>query len=158
LLDSLLQEATMNVDKELFGAFAFHAGLMAVKTLGMAFLTARQRFKKGNFISREDGVSQKNVKIGIGVDEDVERVRRAHQNDIENIFPFLSLGLLYLFTNPELSTAQTVFRVFSGARILHSLVYVLEVPQPTRALAFFGGMACNLFMGYKVLSHFVSSM
>ena len=31
----------MNVDKELFGVFAFHAGLLAVKTLIMGPLTAR---------------------------------------------------------------------------------------------------------------------
>merc|ERR1711962_1621937 len=125
-----------NVDKELFGAFAFHAGLMAVKTLIMAPLTARQRFRKGNFISREDGVNRP-VKIGIGVDEDVERVRRAHQNDIENVFPFLFLGFLYIFTNPAYSTALLVFRLFVGARILHTIVYLMVIPQPARALRFF---------------------
>ncbi|XP_023345026.1 microsomal glutathione S-transferase 1 isoform X2 [Eurytemora carolleeae] len=148
----------MNVDKELFAAFAFHAGLMAVKTLFMSFLTARQRFAKNNFISREDGKTRPGAKIGTGVDEDVERVRRAHQNDIENIFPFLTLGFLYLFTNPGLSTATTVFRLFSGARILHSVVYLWEIPQPSRALAFFAGMGANLYMGYKILSTFMSAM
>jgi len=148
----------MNVNSELFGAFAFHAGLMAVNTLTKSFLTARQRFRKGNFISREDGAHKPQLKIGVGIDDDVERVRRAHQNDIENIFPFLTLGLLYLFTNPEHSTAQLCFRIFSGARLLHSFVYLWEIPQPTRALAFFAGMGVNFFMGYKVLCHFAGSM
>eukprot|EP00088_Acartia_fossae_P067783 TRINITY_DN8496_c0_g1_i4.p1 TRINITY_DN8496_c0_g1~~TRINITY_DN8496_c0_g1_i4.p1 ORF type:complete len:149 (-),score=28.50 TRINITY_DN8496_c0_g1_i4:161-607(-) len=148
----------MNVDSELFGMFAFHAGLMAVKTLVMAPLTARQRFKKGNFISREDGAGRAGLKIGVGVDEDVERVRRAHQNDIENIFPFLTLGFLYLFTNPEHCCAEWAFRIFSGARILHSIVYLFEVPQPSRALCFFAGIGVNFYMGYKVLTHFAGSM
>jgi glutathione S-transferase len=152
------KETIMNVDKELFGVFAFHAGLMAVKTLGMSFLTARQRFANNNFISKEDGKGRTGVKIGLNQVEDVERVRRAHQNDIENIFPFLSLGFLYLFTNPALATATTVFRIFSGARIFHSIVYLWEVPQPSRALTFFVGMGVNLYMGYKILTTFASSM
>ena len=44
------------------------------------------------------------------VNENVERVRRAHMNDLENILPFFCLGILYIFTNPALSTAVLVFR------------------------------------------------
>merc|ERR1712130_985288 len=90
-----------------------------------------------------------------GVNEDVERVRRAHLNDMENILPFFCLGLLYIFTNPALSTAVLVFRIFAACRITHSIVYLLVIPQPARALAFFGGMGCNLFMGYKIVTTFM---
>ena len=44
----------MNVDKELFGAFAFYAGVITVKMMVMGFLTARQRFRTMTFISSED--------------------------------------------------------------------------------------------------------
>jgi len=39
----------MNIDSELFGSFAFHAGLLAVKTLCMTGLTIRMRFKKKDY-------------------------------------------------------------------------------------------------------------
>merc|ERR1712110_529110 len=42
----------------------------------------------------------KEYKAGQGLNENVERVRRAHQNDIENILPFLILGFLYMFLTP----------------------------------------------------------
>ncbi|XP_023345025.1 microsomal glutathione S-transferase 1 [Eurytemora carolleeae] len=148
----------MNINQDLFATFAFHAGLMAVKTLGMAFATVKQRISNNNVMTKEDASMRPGAKIGVGVNEDVERVRRAHQNDIENIFPFLTLGFLYLFTNPALSTATSVFRIFSGARIMHTIVYLWEVPQPSRAIAFFAGMGANLYMGYKVLSTFASAM
>ena len=48
----------MNVDKELFGAFAFYAGIVTIKMMVMSFLTARQRFKVGVFTSPEDAVGQ----------------------------------------------------------------------------------------------------
>ena len=48
----------MNVDKELFGAFAFYAGIVTIKMMVMSFLTARQRFKVGVFTSPEDATMQ----------------------------------------------------------------------------------------------------
>nr|QTW43636.1 mGST4 [Eurytemora affinis] len=147
----------MDVDKQLFEVFAFHGALLLVKTCIMSFLTARQRFAKNIFISSEDRLNKK-TKIGTGLNDDIERVRRAHQNDIENIFPFLTLGFLYLFTNPALSTATTVFRIFSGARIAHSIVYLLEVPQPARVIAFMIGNLANVFLGFQVLTFFKNSM
>merc|ERR1712098_999643 len=101
----------MNVDKEVFAAYAFYAGVVTVKMVAMSFLTARQRFATGTFISSEDA-TRPGMKTG--VNENVERVRRAHQNDIENIIPFLFLGLLYVFTNPAYATALLAYRVLSG--------------------------------------------
>merc|ERR1712233_165316 len=109
---------------------------------------ARQRFGTGTFMGSEDIVGQEQNGFNTGVNEDVERVRRAHLNDMENILPFFCLGILYIFTNPALSTAVFVFRIFAACRIIHSIVYLLVIPQPARALAFFGGMGVNLFMGY----------
>merc|ERR1712121_514221 len=128
---------SLNVDRELFGVYAFYAAILTVKMLIMSFLTARQRFKNHVFISSEDIAGKEGkAKAGQGINEDVERVRRAHQNDIENIVPFLILGLLYIFTSPTLATATLVFRIFAAARIWHTFVYLLVIPQPARALGF----------------------
>ena len=89
------------------------------------------------------------------MNEDVERVRRAHQNDIENIVPFLILGYLYIFTNPELSTALLLFRVFVVARILHTIVYINTIPQPARKYTFLVGIGVNLFMAFKIIVNFM---
>ena len=98
-------------------------------------------------------------------------MRRAHQNDIENILPFLILGFLYMFTNPAYSTALLCYRcvllfsfehliishsrIFVGARIFHTIVYLLIVPQPSRALAFFAGIFVNIYMAYKIITTFM---
>merc|ERR1712228_117728 len=150
-----LQCSIMNVDQEVFQAFAFYAAIVTIKMVLMSLLTAKHRFATGTFISSEDIVGQEKKGAKVAVNENVERVRRAHQNDIENILPFLSLGLLYTFTSPALSTALLVFRTFVGARILHTIVYTLVIPQPARALAFFAGLGCNLFMGYKIITAFM---
>merc|ERR1712179_893080 len=128
----------LSVNQGLFEAYAFYAAVIIAKVLAMSLLTARQRFRTRTFISSEDIAGKENMGFTTGANEDVERVRRAHQNDIENIFPFLILGLLYIFTNPELATA--------------TVVYLLVVPQPARALAFFGGLGVNIYLAYKVIS------
>merc|ERR1712227_50364 len=146
----------MNVDQDLFSAYAFYAGVVTLKMLVMSFLTARQRFANGVFISSEDiKGNEKKYKAGQGINENVERVRRAHQNDIENILPFLILGFLYMFTNPAYATALLCYRIFVGARILHTIVYLLVIPQPSRALAFFAGIFVNIFMAYKIITTFM---
>jgi glutathione S-transferase len=143
----------MNVDQDLFSAYAFYAGVVTLKMLVMSFLTARQRFANGVFISSEDIKGhEKEYKAGQGLSADIERVRRAHQNDIENIVPFAILGFLYIFTNPAYSTALFCFRLFAGARILHTLVYLLAVPQPARALCFFANIFTNIFMAYSIIT------
>merc|ERR1711988_411788 len=141
-----------NVEKDLFEAYAFYTAIATCKMILMSFLTARQRFKTMTFISSEDA-KQPGTKCGSN--EDIERVRRAHQNDIENIIPFAILGFLYIFTNPAYSTALLCFRLFAGARILHTVVYLLVVPQPARALCFFANIFTNIYMAYKIITTFM---
>merc|ERR1711872_292314 len=146
-----LSSKMFNVEKDLFEAYAFYTAIVTCKMILMSFLTARQRFKTMTFISSEDA-KQPGTKCG--TNEDIERVRRAHQNDIENVVPFAILGLLYIFTNPAYSTALFCFRLFAGARILHTVVYLLAIPQPTRAILFFANIFTNFYMGYKIITTF----
>lgn len=85
-------------------------------------------------------------------DPNVERVRRAHRNDMENIVPFLVIGLLYTLTNPSAFWAINFFRAVGIARIAHTLVYaVVVVPQPARALAFFVAHLTTAYMALQVV-------
>ena len=60
-------------------------------------------------------------------DSDVERVRRAHQNDLENIPLFLLAAHFYLTTNPSPTLATNLIRAFTCMRFAHSFVYVNQV-------------------------------
>ncbi|OXA63535.1 microsomal glutathione S-transferase 1 [Folsomia candida] len=144
----------IDVNQEVFGAYAFYAGILLAKMMVMIPLTARQRFSKKVFTSPEDTSSVKGAKVAYD-DPDVERVRRAHLNDLENILPFFATAFLYCFTSPAYGTANLLFKVFTGARILHTLVYaVFPVPQPARAISFFVAMFVQVYMVVKIISHF----
>lgn len=105
------------------------------------------------FANPEDAVSSK-AKVKFD-DVDVERVRRAHLNDLENLVPFFIIGLLYVLTNPSQFLAVTLYRVIGFSRIAHTLVYaVFVIPQPARALAFFGALAPTVYMAVQVVLSF----
>ncbi|XP_065336158.1 microsomal glutathione S-transferase 1 [Cloeon dipterum] len=144
---------SLSADNPLFALYAVHATLLVFKMFLVVVLTARQRFAKKVFANPEDAKgSSAKVKLD---DPDVERVRRAHLNDLENIPAFLFISFLYVATNPNLALATTLFRAFTGARVLHTFVYAVKpLPQPARGLAFFVGLGTTIYMAVQVLIHF----
>merc|ERR1711936_1215055 len=137
--------------------FIFYCSLVLLKTLLMSFWTAKRRFATGVFANPEDIKGNAGAKVDYA-NEDVERVRRCHQNDIENVYPFVMIAAMYITTNPALSTAILVSRLFTLARYIHTLVYVFQVPQPSRALAFFVNQGLNVYMLYCTLSKYAGHM
>lgn len=89
-------------------------------------------------------------------DPDVERIRRAHRNDLENILPFLIAGFFYVLINPEVFIAVNLFRATAIARIAHTLVYaVVVVPQPSRAIAWFVCFGTTAYMSISTAIYFM---
>ena len=82
-------------------------------------------------------------------DEDIERVRRAHQNDVENILPFFVVGYLYLLTGPSYTAAAVYLIGYLAARTLHSVFYIAGM-QPHRTIAFALGGVLTLAMIVQV--------
>ncbi|KAM4820341.1 microsomal glutathione S-transferase 1 [Thomomys bottae] len=139
---------------EVFRAFASYTTIILSKMMLMSTVTAFHRLTKKVFTNPEDcaGFAQgENVKKYLRTHDSVERVRRAHLNDLENLVPFVGVGLLYTLTGPDLSTALLHFRLFVGARLAHTVAYLTPLPQPSRALAFFLGYGVTLSMAYRVL-------
>jgi len=154
-LQKLNIKMKLEVADAVFQSYAFFSAILVVKMLLMSFLTARQRFSKKSFANPEDVTHDKKAKVTTS-DPDVERVRRAHLNDLENILPFFICGFLYCFTSPDPSTANLIFKIFTGARITHTLVYaVFVIPQPSRAISWAVGQICTLYMAAKIIMHFM---
>ncbi|XP_034233309.1 microsomal glutathione S-transferase 1 isoform X2 [Thrips palmi] len=143
----------LNTDNPVFRAYVFYSCVLVLKLLGVVFLIGRQRYAKKIFSNPEDLVDKKS-KVVFG-DADVERPRRAHLNDLENIPAFWITGLLYCLTNPSAYLAINLFRAFTFARIAHTFVYaVVPLPQPSRALSFAVGYAITIYMAVSTLLHF----
>lgn len=114
--------------------FAICAAVLVIKMLVTANLTGFYRTSRKVYATPEDyrffgqdPVSRR--------DEDIERIRRSHQNDLENILPFLGIGFLYALTGPSYTFASVLFVVFTAARLAYTVVYVAGL-QPWRTIAF----------------------
>ncbi|KAF4530680.1 hypothetical protein B566_EDAN004919 [Ephemera danica] len=145
-------------DNPIFAIYAFYAAVLVVKMFATALYTSLHRVKKGVFINPEDAVTfgSKGMKL-INNDQDVERIRRAHLNDLENIPAFLFIALLYILTDPSTFLAMNLIRAFAAARVLHTLVYAVKpMPQPSRALFYFVGLGVTSYMAAIVAMHFGS--
>lgn len=103
------------------------------------------------FANSEDAATTKKAKVAFD-DPDVERVRRAHLNDLENVVPWFLATWIWLGTGPSTWLAGLLIRAFVASRILHTVVYaVVPLPQPSRAIAFFVGFAITGYMAVSTI-------
>ncbi|XP_014476790.1 PREDICTED: microsomal glutathione S-transferase 1-like [Dinoponera quadriceps] len=138
-----------NINPETLKVFGFWGSILVLKVLAMSPLTARQRFAKQIFANPEDVSLAKNSKAKIVYDDpDVERVRRAHLNDLENIVPWFIITYIWLSTGPSVALAKILIRTFALSRVAHTLAYVIIQQQPTRVISFF---IAYLIIGYEAL-------
>lgn len=127
-----------------FDLFAVCYLILVLKMMALGSYTSLLRIRKRIFATAEDYAFQ-GLDPSIQIDEDVERVRRAHRNDLENVLPFFGAGLLYSLSDPSGTGAAISFVGFAVARVLHGVFYVLSL-QPWRTIAFGVGYVLLLWM------------
>jgi glutathione S-transferase len=121
--------------------FAFWYLVLAIKMLMLIFRTSAARMKTSTYASPEDytAVGATAPPGGAGHDDGIERLRRALQNDLENVLPFFGVGLIYAMSGPSLGMARLLFAGFALSRVAHTIFY-LRGNQPHRSIAFALGM------------------
>jgi uncharacterized MAPEG superfamily protein len=129
--------------------FALAGTVVALQLVLLALWTGTVRAMRKVWVNPEDAKLNKGEQADAD-HPDVLRVKRAHQNALENAIPFFAIGLLYALTNPSVGTAQAYFFTFMGARLLHSVFY-LWGKQPFRTMMFALGVLCMIGMGVQVL-------
>ncbi|XP_063786717.1 microsomal glutathione S-transferase 1 [Pseudophryne corroboree] len=143
---------TQLAENDVFRAYTTYAAIVLLKMIVMSPITAYYRMTRKAFANPEDAAMRGgDIKKYLRTDQDVERVRRCHLNDLENIVPFIGLGLVYALSNPDLHVALLHFRIFAGSRVLHTISYLVPLPQPSRALTFSAGLLVNVSMAYATL-------
>jgi glutathione S-transferase len=138
-------------------SFIAYSAILAVKMLLVASLTSLTRVVRGVYANPED---TKIIKGKVKFDDPtVERIRRAHLNDLENIPVFWVLGALYLTTNPVAAWALLLFRTFTAGRIIHTIVYaIIPMPQPTRVIAYGIPHLITMYMGVQIILYYATSL
>jgi glutathione S-transferase len=147
---------SLNLHSPLFATYVIAASLMILKAVGMSWLTVvRMMQAKGGFRSPEDLRKtplnpEPNAKQ-LEPDERVERIRRIHLNDLENLPFFLAAGFLYVLTGPPLLLAQILLYGYVVSRFLHFAAYLSARTHDTRATLWTVGSLIIVFMTCRAL-------
>ena len=129
--------------------YAICSAILVLQLIALALWTGTIRARSKVFVNAEDAKLNK-ANHSEADHDDVQRVKRAHMNALENAVPFFIVGLLYAFSGPSKVGAQAYFFTFVGARILHSIFY-LWGRQPFRTLCFAIGALATIGMAVHVL-------
>ena len=139
-----------------FPAYAITCIVLCLNLLMLWVSSGAMRAKGGVAINPEDG-----ARYGVAVSEldppTVARLLRAHRNAEATIYPFLLLGLLYVFAGGKGAIAIPIFAVFVAARIVHSIVY-LKAMQPWRSIAFAVSLLAIVVLMGAVVARFVQCL
>jgi uncharacterized MAPEG superfamily protein len=137
--------------------YAIAASIMILKVMLQGWITVARMMKAGGgFVNPEDtqkGLINPSPSPGqTDVLEYVDRSRRMHHNDLENIPFFLVAGLLFAWTSPPLLLAQLAFYSFVLARFLHFWAYLTAKSHEIRATFWTIGSLITIIMSITVLA------
>jgi glutathione S-transferase len=140
-----------------FVTYAIAASIMVLKIMLQGWITVVRMMSKGaGFVSPEDakaGLANPKPRAGqLDINDDVDRSRRIHRNDLENIPAFLAVGLLFVAITPPLVAAQWLMYGFVGARLLHTVAYSTAQSHEVRATFYTVGSLIVIAMAVWVLA------
>lgn len=146
----------VTLDNPVLVTYAIAAALMVIKLMGQGWMTVYRMSKtRSGFASPEDaraGLFNPDPRPGQTDQNDyVDRSRRMHRNDIENIPAFLAIGLLFVIVQPPLILAQILMYGFALARILHTLAYATAQSHEVRSVPYTVGSLIVIYMAVHVL-------
>lgn len=146
----------LSLSNPLFATYAIAASIMILKAWSMSWLTvARMLRANGGFRSPEDmkktPMNANPSPEQLAPNESVERIRRIHLNDLENIPFFLASGFLFLLTGPSLLLAQGLLYGYVITRLLHFGAYLTARTHDTRALLWTPGSLIIFYMTASTL-------
>jgi glutathione S-transferase len=146
----------LSTQNPVFVTYMIAASIMILKLMGQGWMTVYRMLQvDGGWATPEDmrgGLINRNPRPEqLGPNDYVDRSRRMHHNDLENIPAFLACGLLFVAAAPSLLLANILMYTFVGARLLHTLAYATKQTHEVRATFYTIGSVVVIVMAVYVL-------
>jgi glutathione S-transferase len=146
----------LNMENPVFEVYVIAAAIMILKVMLQGWMTVYRMLKiGGGYASPEDlqkGLINKEPNPEqLEVNDYVDRSRRMHRNDLENIPAFLMAGLLFVTVDPALWTAQVLMYGFVLARLTHFVVYATKQTHEIRSTFYTIGSMIVIYMAVHIL-------
>lgn len=99
------------------------------------------------------GLINKNPQPGqFEINDYVDRSRRMHRNDLENIPAFLACGILFVAAGPSYLLANILMYGFVGVRLAHTIAYATKQSHEVRATFYTIGSVVVIIMALYVIA------
>ena len=149
--------STLTMENPVFLAYAIAAALMILKIMGQGWMTVVLMLRTdAGLLNPEDlrrTPANRNPRPEqLDLNPEVDRSRRMHRNDLENIPAFFACGLLFVTTEPPLWLATLIFGLFVLARLAHTWSYATAQNHEVRASFYSIGSLVVIFMAVWVLA------
>lgn len=143
-------------DDPLVRVWGIAAALMAIKVMGQGWMTVYRMMKvNAGFASPEDlragPLNKAPDPAQLAANDYVERSRRMHRNDLENIPAFWVAGFLFILAEPPLWLAQVALYGFVLARAGHAVAYATARSHEVRATFYTIGSVLVIAMAVYAL-------
>lgn len=140
-----------------FVTYMIASAIMILKLMGQGWMTVyRMLAIGGGWATPEDlraGLINRNPRTEqLELNDYVDRSRRMHRNDLENIPAFLACGLVFVAVGPSYLLANILMYGFVGARLLHTLAYATKQVHEVRATLYTLGSITVIVMAVYVLA------
>ena len=145
------------IENPVFVTYMIAAAIMVLKIMGQGWMTVYRMLKSdAGLVSPEDlqvGLINKDPRPEqLELNDYVERSRRMHRNDLENIPAFLACGLIFVAVGPPSLLANILMYGFVAARLIHTLAYASKQSHEVRATLYTIGSAAVIAMALYVLA------
>lgn len=141
----------LTFENPVFEVYAICAALMVLKIMAQGWMTVYRMLNVGGgwaspedlrkgLINRAPDPSQ------LEPNDYVDRSRRMHRNDLENIPAYWVAGLLFVISDPSLILAKILLFGFVAARFAHFWAYATGQSHEIRAGFYTAGSLAVIYM------------
>ena len=147
----------LTTENPVFVTYMITAAIMVLKIMGQGWMTVYRMLKSNSGLA-----SPEDLQVGLinkaprpdqlEINDYVDRSRRMHRNDLENIPAFLACGLIFVAAGPSYLLANVLMYGFVIARLGHTLAYASKQSHEVRATLYTIGSMGVIIMAVYVLA------
>jgi uncharacterized MAPEG superfamily protein len=148
---------TFSMENPVFVTYMITGAIMILKIMGQGWMTVYRMLKSNSgLVSPEDlqvGLINRNPDPEqLELNDYVDRSRRMHRNDLENIPAFLACGVLFVAAGPSYLLANILMYGFVGVRLAHTVAYATKQSHEVRATLYTIGSVAVVIMATFVIA------
>lgn len=147
---------SFTLDNPVFVTYVIAAALLVLKVMGQGWMTVYRMTKAGAGLASPEDLRPGPLNSApdpsqLEVNDYVDRSRRMHRNDLENIPAFWVAGLIFVVVAPPLWLAQVLMYGFVFARLAHAVAYGTKQSHEMRATFYTIGSVIVIVMALYTL-------